>query len=155
VYPRKTHEPQKFLVHALPKADTTVYTAYFWADGDWRLIASFSAPHDGKWLRGLYSFVEDFDGDNGNLKRKAQYGPAWIYTHVRGWEPLITARFTHDRTGGRDRFDYDFGIEKDRYFLQNGGFMGSSPSAGAAVHFDKSDWKTPEIDLQKLGRIAQ
>lgn len=155
VYPWQTHVPQKFLVHAKPTGDVTRYTAYFWVDGDWQLIASFSAPHDGKYLRGLYSFVEDFDGDNGNLKRKAFYGPAWIHTAARGWEPLVTARFSHDVTGGKDRFDYDFGIERDRYFLQNGGFEGSSPMRGAQVHFDKSDWKAPEIDLSKLEQAEQ
>lgn len=156
VYPWKTHVAQKFLVHAEPKGAMTIYTAYFWAseEGGWRLIASFSAPHDGKLLRGLYSFVEDFNGDNGNLKRKALYGPAWIHTTARGWEPLVTARFTHDGTGGKDRIDYDFGIENDRYFLQNGGFQGASPETGATMHFDRSDWTAPVVDLKKLERLV-
>ncbi len=155
VYPWKTHVAQKFLVHAVPKGDTTIYTAYFWADGDWRLIASFSAPHDGKALHGLYSFVEDFDGDNGNLKRKAFYGPAWINTAARGWEPLLTARFTHDGTGGKDRIDYDFGIEHDRYFLQNGGFEGKSPEAGETARFTNNVWPQPNIDLNKLENLVR
>jgi hypothetical protein len=154
VYPWKTHVTQKFLVHAEPKGPVTIYTGYFWSEGDWRLVASFSAPHDGKYLRGLYSFVEDFGGENGNLKRKAFYGPAWIHTATRGWEPLVTARFTHDVTGGKDRFDYDFGIEHDRYFLQNGGFEGSSPTTGATVHFDNPNWTPPTVDLAKLERLA-
>ena len=154
VYSWKTHVTQKFLVHAEPKGPVTIYTGYFWSEGDWRLVASFSAPHDGKFLHGLYSFVEDFGGDNGNLKRKASYGPAWIYTAARGWEPLETARFSHDVTGGKDRFDYDFGIEHGRYFLQNGGFEGSSPKAGSTVHFDKPSWTPPNVDLAKLQALA-
>ena len=154
VYPWKTHVAQKFLVHAQPKGPVTIYTGYFWADGDWRLIASFSAPHDGKALRGLYSFVEDFGGENGNLKRKAFYGPAWTYTAARGWQPLTSARFTHDATGGKDRFDYDFGIEHGHYFLQNGGFEGSSPKAGATVQFENPNWTAPTVDLAKLESLA-
>lgn len=157
IYPWKTHVPQQFLVHAQPKGDATVFTAYFRSgeDGGWRLIASFSAPHDGKYLRGLYSFVEDFNGDNGNLKRKSLYGPAWIYTAARGWEPLVTARFTHDGTGGKDRIDYDFGIENGRYFLQNGGFEGSSPEPNTSVHFSNPDWTPPKINLDELEKMDQ
>ena len=157
VYPWKTGTTQKFLVHAAPHGDRTIYTGYFWdgQKGRWMLIASFSAPKDGHKLSGLYSFVEDFDGDNGNLKRKALYGPAWIYTTARGWEPLTTARFSHDVTGGKDRFDYDFGIEHDRYFLQNGAFEGSSPERGAQVHLTQAWSDKPKIDFAALEKLAE
>jgi hypothetical protein len=157
VYPWKTHEPQKFLVHAQANGNATIYTAYFRSksDIDWRLIAKFSAPHDGKLLRGLYSFVEDFDGENGNLKRKALYGPAWIYSASKGWKRVTTARFTHDATGGKDRFDYDFGIEKGRFYLQNGGFEGSSPQTGATVQLPTRSSLPPNIEFAKLETLGK
>ncbi|HZK82201.1 MAG TPA: DUF3472 domain-containing protein, partial [Humisphaera sp.] len=71
VYPWKTGETQRFLVTAKVDSNATVYTAYFYFNDTkkWGLISSFRAPHDGKLLRGLYSFNEDFGGANGHLRR--------------------------------------------------------------------------------------
>ncbi len=152
VYAWKTHVTQKFLLHAQPSADHTIYTAYFYKPESkrWDLIAKFSAPRDGTYLQGLYSFVEDFNGDNGNLKRKAHYGPAWVRTQQGQWKPLLAAKFSHDATGGVHRFDYDFGVEKDRFFLQNGGFEGRTPKYGAKVSVPEVGQLPPDIVLSNL-----
>lgn len=152
VYHWKTGVPQKFLVHAVPQGNDTVYTAYFYMPPlkRWQLIASFEAPNDGSYLHGLYSFVEDFNGDNGNLKRKALYGPVWVRTADGRWKHLVTARFTHDATGGKDRFDYDFGADGSRFYLQNGGFEGRSPVLGSTVTLSNPAGSPPQIDLDAL-----
>lgn len=143
-------EPQKFLVHAAPEGNTTVYTGYFKGahDNDWSLIASFRAPKDGHYLSGLYSFIEDFGGEYGYLTRRAEFGPAWLRTKEGKWLPLSTGKFSHDGTGGKDRFDYDFRARRGRFELQNGGFEGASPAYGATLQMKAG--RPPKIDFDRL-----
>jgi hypothetical protein len=125
-YMWKTGETQKFLVTAKADGDATIYSGYYYFNDKqkWGLIASFRAPHDGKTLRDLYSFNEDFDGMNGNLRRLSEFGNQWIKTVDGKWIELTTARFTHDGTGGKDRRDYAAGVTPEgRFFLSNGGFI--------------------------------
>jgi hypothetical protein len=87
------------------------------------LIASFRAPKDGKLLRGLYSFSENFGGSNGHLQRKALYGPQWIADPSGKWSELLEAKFSHDGTGKAARLDRFMGVESDKFFLSQGGFV--------------------------------
>lgn len=114
----------KFLVTAKPEGTTTTYTSYFWFPdrNAWGMIASFRAPKDGGYLKGLHSFNENFWGTNGNLKRRAEYKNQWIQTEGGKWTELTKARFTCDPTGRADRFDYTAAPVRQGFFLQNGGF---------------------------------
>ena len=96
------------------------------------LIASFRAPKDGQWLRGLYSFSEDFDGANGHLHRKALYGPQWTALDDGQWVELTEAKFSHDHTGKADRLDQFMGVEDGRFFLSHGGFVPGFTKFGEA-----------------------
>jgi hypothetical protein len=147
----KTNTVQRFLVRAQQDGTHTIYTGYYHSpeQSTWKLIASFRAPKDGGLLRGLYSFNEDFWGDNGHLKRFAEFGPAWVRTTEGQWIQLTTGRFTHDATGGKDRFDYDLTAKGTRFALQNGGFEGSSPKLGTLVDVLSSPYP-PSIQLDKL-----
>jgi hypothetical protein len=82
VYPWKTGQTYRFLVTALADSasQTTIYTGFFFVPEvqRWKLIASFRAPFDGKNLRSLYSFNENFDGSNGQLQRKALFSNQWV-----------------------------------------------------------------------------
>ena len=73
----KTGEKQRFIVTAQPtNATSTIYSGW-WFHPDkkkWTLISSWRAPKDGSWLRGLYSFSENFGDANGHVRRKALYG---------------------------------------------------------------------------------
>lgn len=152
VIPWRTDTRQRFLLHAVMDGDATVYTAYYFVPGaDWKLIASFRAPQDGGLLTNLSSFNENFWGDNGHLKRAAEFGPVWVRTEKGPWMQLTTARFTHDATGGKDRFDYDLTTKRGRWLLQNGGFEGRSPEKGTEVKVRKS-WDPPQIRLESLRR---
>ena len=147
----ETNKTQRFLVHAEKQEEATIYTGYFYSEADkqWNLIASFRAPKDGKLLRGLYSFNENFWGDNGYLKREAEFGTAWIHTADGGWSQLTTGRFTHDGTGGKDRFDYDLTARGSKWLLQNGGFEGSSPKLGTLVEVKKGSMPETLAKLPK------
>jgi hypothetical protein len=122
----KTGELQRFLVTARPTDAThTVYSGFYFRPDtkQWMLISSWKAPKEGGWLRGLYSFSENFGGSNGHLLRKALYGNQWIRTDAGDWIEITSARFSHDPTGKDDRFDRFMGVEKGQFFLSHGGFV--------------------------------
>jgi hypothetical protein len=124
-YPWKTGERQRFLVTAQPTNGTfTIFSGYYFHPGkqEWMLISSWRAPKEGGWLRGLYSFSENFAGSTGHLRRKALYGNQWIRTETGEWMELTTATFSHDSTGKADRLDRFMGLEANEFFLTHGGF---------------------------------
>jgi Domain of unknown function (DUF3472)/Domain of unknown function (DUF5077) len=131
VYPWKRDTTYKFLVHAEPvhvgNGQQTIYSGYFWfpEKRSWGLIARFRAPKDGSYLSGLYSFNENFWGDNGQLLRLAEFGPSWVRTSEGKWQELAAASFSCDATGrAKDRLDFAAGVAKSgRWFLSNGGFV--------------------------------
>lgn len=153
VFNWKTDETYKFLVTAIidSAANTTTYTGYFLIPelNKWKLIASFKAPKDGKPLRKLYSFVENFWGVNGQLNRKAYFGNQWIRNENGDWKELTKSTFSYDASGkAGDRIDYGAGVENNQFYLWNGGFK------SANTQFNKEFNRTvtgekPLIDLYK------
>jgi len=129
----KTGEKQRFVVTAQPTNQTfTIYSGYWFhpEKKEWMLISSWRAPKEGGWLRGLYSFSENFVGNNGHIARKALYGNQWIRTDAGQWLELTTARFTHDATGKADRLDRFMGVENGQFFLHHGGFIEGFTKSG-------------------------
>lgn len=123
VYNWKTNDVHRFLVRAEPDGTHTTYTGYYYFNDKkaWGLIAKFRAPKDGQYMRGLYSFVENFGGSNGDRLRKAEFGPVFLAGPDRTWTEKLTAQFSCDGTGKADRFDYASGAVGNRWFLSNGG----------------------------------
>ncbi len=151
VYPWKTGEAQKFLLGAKADGTNTIYTGWWFHPGEkkWMLIASFRAPKDGKLLRGLHSFSENFVGSNGHLRRKALYGPQWIRTADGTWSEITEASFSHDPTGKAARLDRFMGVEGGRFFLSHGGFVPGITPFGEK--FTRPAAKTPpQIDFATL-----
>jgi FKBP-type peptidyl-prolyl cis-trans isomerase len=153
VYNWKTEETYRFLVTAITDSasNTTTYTGYFFLPElqKWKLIAAFKAPKDGKPLRKLYSFVENFWGVNGQLYRQADFGNQWIRKENGDWIELTTAKFSFDATGkAGDRIDYGAGTVNNKFYLWNGGFK----EANAKYNDEfsrKSNSEKPVIDLYK------
>ena len=126
IYSWKTGEKQRFIVTAKPTDAThTVYSGFYFhpEQKKWMLISSWKAPKEGGWLRGLYSFSENFGGANGHLRRKALYGNQWLRTADGNWIEETTASFSHDQTGKADRLDRFMGVEAGQFFLSQGGFV--------------------------------
>jgi Domain of unknown function (DUF3472)/Domain of unknown function (DUF5077) len=133
VYNWKTGEKQRFLLtEKIADATHSVYSGYWFhpEQKKWLLISSWKAPKDGKYLHGLYSFVEDFGGDNGQLNRKALYGNQWYRTTDGQWHEQTVATFSHDPTGRNERFDRFMGVEAGQFFLSTGGFLPGSTKFG-------------------------
>lgn len=133
VYPWKTGTKQRFVMTARSvDATHTIYSGYYFHpdQGKWVLISSWRAPKEGGYPHGLYSFSENFGGDNGHLRRKALFGNQWIRDTSGKWTELTTARFSHDVTGRADRFDRFMGVEDGQFFLSHGGFVPGFTQAG-------------------------
>jgi len=125
VYPWKTGATQKFWLTCSPEGNHTDYSGWWFHPdkNEWFRLASFRAPKDGKFLRGLHSFSENFWGTTGHLQRKALFGPQWILTKDKQWLEITSASFSHDGTGRADRTDRFMGVESNRFFLSHGGFL--------------------------------
>ena len=148
VYPWVANQTYRFLLTAEPKDGATVYSGYFYFPerSAWGLIASFRAPKDGSYPRGLYGFNENFWGTNGHLRRLAEFGNQWIKLADGTWKELTTARFSTDGTGRGDRLDYGMGVVDGRFFLSNGGFWSNGSKAGD-LFTRPALGKAPEITL--------
>ena len=134
----KTGERQRFLVTAEPvDATHTVFAGYYFRPDkkEWMLISSWKAPKEGRHLRRLYSFSENFSGRNGHVLRKALYGNQWIRTAGGEWMELTHTTFSHDPTGKSDRLDRFMGLESGGFFLSHGGFVDAFTEYGA--RFDR------------------
>jgi hypothetical protein len=157
IYPWKTGQTYRFLVSAVPEGTHTVYSGYFYFPEKkaWGLIASFRAPKDGGYLRGLYSFNENFGGANGQQQRLAEFGNQWIKLADGNWTELTTAKFSHDGTGKADRLDYASGTDKDgRFILSNGGFIANGVKYGDLISRPKSGKHPADIVLPPLPPAA-
>lgn len=148
--PGKTY---RFLLHCVPEGtDHTLFTAYFYApeEGKWRLIASFRRPATHTYLTHLYSFLENFQTEEGNRTRKVLFGNQWIRTADGRWIELRKIRFTTDETGRKGyRMDYAGGVAGERFYLQNCGFFNQYTPFGSSFERPAGD-EPPEIDWKAL-----
>lgn len=158
VYPWKLGDTVCFLMRAQVDGDKTIYTGWFRGSKskDWRLVSSFRAPKDGKFLHGLYSFNENFGGQNGDERRVCEFGNGWVKTHSGKWISLTTARFTHDGHGKNERLDRSAGTHGKRFYLANGGFVEDRSPGAVSKAYDAVKIAAPEgthpsdADLEKL-----
>lgn len=153
IYNWKAGDTYKFLVTAAADSAsaTTTYAGYFFIPEEqrWKLVACFKAPKDGKPLRKLYSFVEDFWGNNGQQFRKAYFGNQWIRRDNGEWKELTESTFSYDATGkAGDRIDYGGGVEDNRFYLWNGGFKSTTTLFGDVYNRTPLNQK-PVIDFYK------
>tara|TARA_B110000881_G_C18601971_1_gene536071 strand:- start:375 stop:1619 length:1245 start_codon:yes stop_codon:yes gene_type:complete len=157
-YPWKTGEKQRFLVTAEPIDPThTIFAGYYFhpEKKKWMLISSWKAPKEGKRLRGLYSFSENFSGRNGHLLRKALYGNQWIRTAKGEWKEITTAKFSHDGTGKSDRLDRYMGKTNGQFFLSQGGFSEGFTKFGDPFIRKPSGRSPASMLLPKLPPVIQ
>jgi len=154
----KTGKRQRFLVTAEPVDQThTIFAGYYFRRDQqkWMLISSWKAPKEGAYLRGLYSFSENFVGRNGHVLRKARYGNQWIRDAKGNWIELTTAKFSHDSTGKADRLDRFMGVEEGEFFLSHGGFMSSFTAYGESFTRAASKQSPASMKLPPLPATVQ
>lgn len=155
VFPWKVDTTYKFLLKGVPaENNSTDYTAYFYAPekDEWMLIASFRRPQGSRYLKNLYSFLENFDTKTGNISREANYNNQWIYTTDNEWIELTKAKFTADATARKEsRMDYAGGSEGNQFFMKNCGFFNDTTPIDSEFH-RTANGVAPEIDFTQLER---
>ena len=143
----------RFLLKGLPTGnDATDFTAWFFAPeiGKWKLIASFRRPKTETYLTHLYSFLENFYTETGNVERRGLYSNQWIYNSENKWVELTKIKFTADATARKEsRMDYAGGIENGSFFLKNCGFF--SETTPIDSYFERSaKGISPSINFEEL-----
>lgn len=121
-YDWKPGETYKFLVAARISDSRTEYAAYFYMNeaNRWKHLVTFSTLTGGEYLKGYYSFIEDFRRDVKSVKeiRRAYFKNGWIKTVDGNWMPLTKARFTAD---SNPLMTINAGVVDGGFFLQTGG----------------------------------
>lgn len=118
----------KFLIHGQPDTgEYTTYTAYQLPANEtsWQLIASFKRPKTTTYLKSLYSFLENFTPETGNVSREVEFSNQWVRSKEGIWQELTQAQFTGDNTARKlYRMDFAGGLHPNqRFFLRNCGFF--------------------------------
>ena len=152
-YNWKAGTTYKFLLQGFPlNNNTTTYTAYFYAPelGKWLLIASFNRPETSTYLKRFHSFLENFVPEQGDLSRKVLFNNQWICDDKGTWIEINSARFTTDNTGAKEyRMDFAGGLDKDSFYLKNGGFF-NNYTMSKTIFTRPLNNKKPEIDFNNL-----
>jgi len=154
LYPWLAGKTYAFLLRAEPDAahNATTYTAWFKdvSAGKWLLVASFSRPQTNTYLNSLYSFVENFEPDNGDKIRMANFKNQWLGNSSNQWIETTRAVYTGDATANANyRKDYAGGATNNMFFLKNGGFF--NELVPLSTPFErKANGKPPVIDLPSL-----
>lgn len=117
----------KFLLKGKPTGNnSTDFAAWFFAPevNEWKLIASFRRPITDTYLTHLYSFLENFYTEAGNITRKGNFANQWVYTTKNEWTEITKIKFTADATARKgSRMDYAGGVEGNKFYLKNCGFF--------------------------------
>jgi hypothetical protein len=135
----------RFVVGAQIENPKTTYTAWFWASGAWKELASFRVRTGGLPLSRYYSFIEDFRRDGKSVKevRRARFGNGWVKTTQGEWVPLAKARFTASGAEWESKENIDAGVEKDWFYLATGGEVTMSRELKSVIDSPAKDLKPP------------
>lgn len=152
-YGWETGRTYRFFVRAEPAGDWTTYAAYFWVAErkQWKHLASFRTRTGGQWLRGYYSFVEDFrrDGESVREVRRAEFGNAWILDSDARWQAVTRARFTASGAAWESRENIGGGTVAHGFFLETGGEDRAHPPLGSVL-VGPAGTNRPPGDLEPL-----
>ena len=153
VFPWKPEVTYQFLLKGVPAGNgETDFTAWFFAPeiNHWKLIASFRRPKTDTYLTHLYSFLENFMTETGNISRMAQYSNQWVYSTSGKWTELTRIKFTADATARKEsRMDYTGGAEKNYFFLKNCGFFSITTPIDSFFERERNG-TPPEINFDAL-----
>ncbi len=141
----------KFLVQGKPiDSNNTQYTAWFFApeENKWFVIASWKRPKTSTYLKSLYSFIENFNTETGNIARMALYGNQWVRENGgTTWKELKRATLTGSEAVFRK--DYAGGIEGSNYYLKISGHFNQFTELNTT--FTRQSLNVPpSIDLSTL-----
>lgn len=153
-FPWIVGEVVRFLVRAEPHVapeivgGKTAYAGWIYDPRQkaWRHLVTFRTRNEGKLLRGLYSFVEDFRRDTKSVDdvRRARFGSGWVRSAAGAWTPLLEARFTASRANWEARDNIDAGAGADGFFLTTGGATPRGPELNGTLRAVVAPGKPPD-----------
>lgn len=143
----------KFLLKGEPDGTgKTDFTAWFLSPDSttWKLIASWKRPQTSTYLKSFYSFVENFNPENGYQGRKAEFKNQWVRTSDGNWFAISGAKFSVDNTyNAQQRIDAIGGTNGNAFFLQNGGFFNTVVAPGTQFSVS-APTSAPNINFSTL-----
>jgi hypothetical protein len=144
----KVGETNRFAVLAQVQSNKTVYTAWLF-DRDankWERLASFRAVTEGRWLRGYYSFVEDFRRNykSVNDTRRARFPNVWVHQDGGTWLPITKAMFVSSGNKTEAKEMIDGGESEGAFMLATGGGVKSRMPVGAKFVLSDVPFKQPQ-----------
>ncbi len=140
-----------FLLGVVPDGTAAIFSSWISGPGieGWRFLASFRRPQTVARLDGLYSFVEDWSGHQGDQERACRYRNLWVADQAGKWHRLTTAHTSATAELGRN--DFSHRIVGDSIELRTGGFQHAEGKPGQSLSIPaKGD--SPRIDFSKLPR---
>ena len=146
----ETNEPCRFAVRTTVEGEKTSYAGWFFDNkaAVWRHLVTFRTRTGGKFLRGYYSFIEDFrrDGKSVNEVRKARFGNGWVRDLKGEWISLRRANFTASSSEWEAKENIDAGVAAGRFYLATGGTTTSTHELGKAIDLTSSiPGRIPEL----------
>jgi hypothetical protein len=124
-FPWVVGETVRFVVRAEAQGAKTAYAGWLYDPRAkrWRHLVTFRTRADGKLLRGLYSFVEDFRRDRRSADevRRARFFNGWAKPAGGEWKAVTEARFTASRAEWEARDTINAGVTAAGFFLATGG----------------------------------
>jgi hypothetical protein len=147
----------KALVGARPDGKgSTVFTAYFFADGAWRLIASWSRPQTNTWYVDAHSFLENFDPIYTLYTRQVLFKNQWMRNTSGEWFEVTQASYTLDETGQKGlRYDIQGSVNNEQhgFILKGFGFFDGHTNHGTGFKKDATSTPHPDIDFEALEKL--
>jgi hypothetical protein len=139
----------RFLLGVVPDTDAAVFSA--WISGPemegWRFMASFRRPKTVARLDGLYSFVEDWSGHQGDQQRACRYRNLWVAERSGKWHRLAVAHTSATNELGRK--DFGHRILGDTIELRTGGYQHAEGKVGESLLIPAGG-EAPRIDFSQL-----
>lgn len=147
----KDRSPYKFLLGVQADGPAAVFSA--WVDGPeiggWRFLTSFRRPATEARLDGLYSFVEDWSGRQGDQERACRYRNLWVADASGKWHRIRQAHAS--ATAELGRRDYGHRVVGDSIELRTGGYRHADGRQGFTLEIPAAG-PAPRVDFSSLPR---
>ncbi|MBB4035482.1 hypothetical protein GGR21_001375 [Dysgonomonas hofstadii] len=147
----------KALVGIRPDGNgNSIYTAYFYADNEWKLIASFSRPQTTTYYKGAYSFLENFVPTQSIYTRSVAFKNQWVRLVSGEWKEITEAKFSMDDTGRNGiRYDVYGNVDQNTnsFVLKGFGFFDEHTAYGTILTRNSNSSGPPNIDFEALKNI--
>lgn len=145
----KDREPYRFLLGTRPDGSAAVFSTWVAGPGldGWRFLASFRRPSTKARLGGLYSFVEDWSGRQGDQERACRYRNLWVADVSGKWHRVTQAGTS--ATAELGRRDFSHRVVGDAVELRTGGYRHADGRAGAKLAVPPAG-SPPDVDLARL-----